>query len=470
LFLSISEFIGHFHPVLVHLPIGILLLSSVLYWFARRSASADMMKAVNISLLIGMIAAIASCISGFLLSESDDYDTTLVGWHQWMGISVALISVVWYFMNKKSFSGSVQWRMSAALFVFIIITGHLGGSLTHGSDYLTKALGSASSETVVKRKAVPNVQEALAYTDIIQPMLQSKCYSCHGAEKQKGKLRLDEPEFIMKGGKNGEAIRAGAAEQGELMKRLLLPREHDDHMPPKEKSQLSENELALIHWWIASGASFDKKVKDLQQPEKMKPVLLALQSDEASSETIPEIPATPVEKASDSAVAALRKKGVVVLAVSSKSNYLMANFVTATAVTDKDLALLLPVKKQLVSLKLGNSKISDSAMEFISQCTSVLKLQLNNTRITDKGVAMLRSLKELKYLNLVATPVTAAGVLQLKELKNLQAVYLYQTGVKSQDWETLQKNFPASHIDSGGYIVPTLESDTSELKLKKKTK
>ena len=64
-----------------------------------------------------------------------------------------------------------------------------------------------------------------------------------------------------------------------MMRRLLLPRNEEDHMPPKEKPQLKDNEIALIHWWIATGATFDKKTKELEQPEKIKPILLALQKE-----------------------------------------------------------------------------------------------------------------------------------------------------------------------------------------------
>ncbi len=96
---------------------------------------------------------------------------------------------------------------------------------------------------------------------------------------------MDEQALLMKGGKNGVALMPGKAAESELMKRLLLPREDDDHMPPKEKPQLTESEIALIHWWIASGASFDKKVKELEQPAAVKPALLALQNVSVEKES-----------------------------------------------------------------------------------------------------------------------------------------------------------------------------------------
>ena len=91
---------------------------------------------------------------------------------------------------------------------------------------------------------------------------------------------MDEPSLILKGGEDGKVIEPGNAEASDMVKRLLLPRNDEDHMPPKEKPQLKENEIALIHWWIAAGAPFDKKTKELEQPEKIRPALLAMQNTE----------------------------------------------------------------------------------------------------------------------------------------------------------------------------------------------
>jgi len=165
---------------------------------------------------------------------------------------------------------SWQGLLAVLLLLLVLVTGHLGGSLTHGSDYLTQPLEhlSGDSEIVYKRKPIPNVQEAMIYTDIIEPVFKNKCYGCHGATRQKGKLRLDQPTSIMKGGKDGVIIVPGKSATSELIKRILLPREDEHHMAPKEKPQLTEQEIALLGWWVDNGADFTKKVKEFQQPDK----------------------------------------------------------------------------------------------------------------------------------------------------------------------------------------------------------
>jgi uncharacterized membrane protein len=466
LLLSIPEFIGHLHPVLVHLPIGILLLASLFLWQSRKDKSEHLQSTINVILFLGMISAIATCITGYVLSSTGDYDEDMVNWHQWMGIGVAIVATLFYFFNKRNILFRWHGLLSIILLLMLFITGHLGGSLTHGSDYLTQPLKNLAgdSEIVFKRKPIPNVQEAFVYADILEPVFRSKCYGCHGASKQKGKLRLDQPPLMMKGGKDGVVILAGKSKESELMKRISLPREDDHHMAPKEKPQLTNDEVSLIGWWIDNGADFAKKVKDFQQPEKIKSQLAALQKENTEPKPMTGIPSAPVEKADEAAIDKLKNKGVIVLPVSQSSNYLEANFVTATFLGDSAINLLLPLKKQLVSVKLSSMHINDSALSVLGQCRNISRLELDHTNITDKGLDFLLPLEQLQSLNLVGTKITAGGLMKLKGLKKLQSIYLYQSNVSKQDWVQLKKAFPAARLDSGGYTVPLLTTDTQIVK------
>ena len=463
--LTITEFIGRFHVVLVHLPIGFLLIGLLLQWLSSKEKFHVSRQVIKVVMLFGMIAAIVSCITGYLLSLNGDYDEDRVGWHMWMGISVAAISILLYAKINYGQFDILNKIFSIALLFVILITGHLGGSLTHGPDYLTEGWSAApDSAIILPQKKIPNIQEANVYADVIQPMLQTRCYSCHGEKKQKSKLRLDAPQWIMKGGKDGLIIN-DSGKESKLMKRLLLPKEDDDHMPPKQKPQLNEKEIALIHWWVDHGADFNKRVKDIKQPGIIKPYLLELQSDHrVEKKAIPNVPSEPVEKADHKALQPLIDKGAIIIPVSQNSNYIMANFVSANHITDNDVSLLLPVKKQLAWLKLNNTSISDSAFSVIKQCTNLTELQLNNTKITDKGLALIKNLEKLQSLSLVGTKVTGQGVLQLQKLKGLHSIYLYQTSVSRNDWAMLKKAFPATSIDTGGYVVPLLITDTMLVK------
>lgn len=471
MFLTITEFFGHFHPLVVHLPIGILLMALLLQWLSGNQKYQSFKPVVPFILLCGMISAIIACISGYLLSISDDYNEIIVSWHKWMGISVALISVLLYAKEKNiRFVKRVKF-LSVGLFILIMVTGHFGGLLTHGSDYLTGPLmdifgNEKTANTVIK--PVADVQEAMAYTDVIQPILQTKCYSCHGRNKQKGGIRMDDSLKLMKGGKDGIIIHPHNADESEMIKRLLLPVDNDDHMPPKEKPQPSESQISLLHWWIASGADFTKKVKELNQPEKLKPILLALQEVPVIENKLSFVPVLPVEKADVSIFEKLKDRGIIVLPVGKGSNYLSANFITDTLVTDEDLELLLSLKKQLIWLKMGFTDLSDEQMAKIVKLNNLTRLSMEHTAVTDKGIQQLKSVKQLQYLNVVGTRVTAKSILQLKDLKGLRSIYVYQTKIDKADWLALKNALPETKIDSGGYTVPILATDTTVVKVAKK--
>ncbi|HEY0432631.1 MAG TPA: hypothetical protein VGC95_02090, partial [Chitinophagaceae bacterium] len=190
--LSVTEFVGRFHPVVVHLPIGILLIGLMLQWLSGKEKYKISQEVIKIILLTGMFTAIISCITGYMLSISGDYDSKLVAMHMWMGLAVAAASMV---LCAKVLSGRLDITHKIASFcllMLIIITGHLGGSLTHGSDYLMAALNSENDSIATVKKNIVNVQEAKAYADVIQPILQTKCYTCHGPKKQKGNFRMDD--------------------------------------------------------------------------------------------------------------------------------------------------------------------------------------------------------------------------------------------------------------------------------------
>ena len=465
--LSIIEFIGHFHPLLVHLPIGILFIALILQWMSRKEKYTPLSVAVPVILLAGSIAAFTSCITGYLLSISDDYDKSLVSWHMWMGIGVTLVSLMLYAKEKNPLFAIDKRILSLGLLLLLMITGHMGGSLTHGSDYLTKPLkqlfskDSVANETI---KPIANVQEAVAYTDVITPILQSKCYSCHNANKQKGGLRMDQIGLLMKGGKDGKIITPGNADESELIKRLLLPTDNEHHMPPKEKPQPSESQIALLHWWISNNADAQKKVKDLTQTDKIKPLLTALQTLVATQKERTDIPVAQVGKAAEKIIDQLKERNIVVLPVAQNTNYLMANFVTDSVIYKADMELLLQLKPQLIWLKLHNTNISDEMLASIAQLTNLTRLDLSNTFITDKGLPQLVTLTNLQYLNLVGTTISGAAITQLKGLSKLQTLYLFKTKFSTKDLATVKSVFPKTIIDTGGYNVPLLTSDTTLVK------
>jgi mono/diheme cytochrome c family protein/uncharacterized membrane protein len=318
--MNYAEIIGRFHPLIVHLPIGILTLGLLLAAVSRIEKYQMLRPAVSFTLFWGAAGSIGSCILGYLLSLSGDYNADLLFKHQWTGIGLAVAATgAWalYRFPKVdlSFTKGITWILTTGL---LVVAGHYGGSLTHGENYLTELFfkkkkekivapfasdstqvvqnqivtnddktpnevlslekskiligeksiqktqnltqnskntkGPPSPNLVVKEEAKP----VMAYQELIQPILEQRCYNCHGSNKSKADLRLDSPDFIKKGGENGSILTAGNPQKSTLYTYLVLPDDDDMHMPPTGKPQLTIEQINLIHAWIEKGGSFDK--------------------------------------------------------------------------------------------------------------------------------------------------------------------------------------------------------------------
>lgn len=466
--LTIQNFIAHLHPALVHLPVGILFIVCLYQLWPRKPVDQSS-PFVFIALLTGAISAGLSCISGFLLSGSGDYDKDLVSTHQWMGISLFIATLALSFIQYYAVATRQLKWLYGVVFIMMVMTGHLGGSLTHGTGYVTEALFTDpdGTEENVPRKIITNPDSAIVYEDLIQPLLQQKCYSCHGRNKQKGGLRMDKITGLLKGGKDGVVLIPGNASNSELVKRIQLPKNHDDHMPPEEKPQLTEQEIKMIHWWVANGAGFDKTLPAFSPPDEMRKFIVSYLNEKQELPAPPILPAGEVNKANQSAIDKLKNAGAVVLPIAQNSHFLMVNLVNANVRLVTEQRLLVPINNQLISLRAGNTAVSDSLLEQIGLCKNLIRLHLDHSRVTDGGLKQLKQLKLLQYLNVVGTVVSIRGLEQLQGLNELGAVYCYQSAVQQQDLLRLKKIFPTTRIDLGGYQVPILVGDTSEVKSKK---
>jgi len=454
---AFTDFIGRFHPLLVHLPIGILLFTLVLQWLSTKEKWAALQSVIPLAYLIGAASAIASCITGYLLGSTGEYDQTVLNIHQWMGILTAFTAITGYLFSKNQQNNSIKYIAWAILFL-VSITGHLGGTLTHGEGYLTKAFSSSGNDIVATKKALTNAQDALVYANVIEPILKEKCYSCHAASKQKGGLRLDNPDWVVKGGKNGAVLKPGNALGSELYHRVILDPIEEKHMPPKGKPQITEKERILLEWWIAQGGDFKKQSKQLEQSPAIKQALASL--EQAPVKMNKDLPKEEVTAAPIASLNVLQSKGVTILPVAKGSNYLTANFVNLTSIDASGFEALVALKQQLIWLKMPNMQLAAADWKKLSSLTNLRKLDLSYSNLNQEGITSIASMKQLQYLNLVGTKVNGTALMSLKELPDLQELFLSGIKITSVDFETLKKALTKTHIDTGGYQVITLASDT----------
>lgn len=89
----------------------------------------------------------------------------------------------------------------------------------------------------------------------IKPLFEKSCFKCHGAEKQKGKLRLDTLEAALKGGENAPNLIPGDSAKSALVASIARVGDEDDFMPPKDKGEpFTKEQVGLVRAWIDQGA------------------------------------------------------------------------------------------------------------------------------------------------------------------------------------------------------------------------
>jgi uncharacterized membrane protein len=463
----IIGFFGRFHPLLVHLPIGFLFLAFLFECLSATTTYRPLRKAVQPALLWGMLFAIASAISGYFLRQEGGYEERLVNLHQTFGISTAALSLALYVVRPRLKSWVTdpvrRKKMRILLFLPLIlllsVTGHFGGSLTHGEDYLFEAVslqGGQRPDPSVKIKAIVSIPDAQLYGDVIQPILESRCYDCHSSSKQKGELRLDKVELIAKGGKHGPVISAGPADSSAIFRRLTLPVEDKHHMPPEEKPQLSSSEIALIKYWVEGNAPFDQPVSRFVSADRIGAILKSMQANPRESW----IPLEQVAAADAKSLDKVSTLGLTPLPMANGSDYLMITFAGIPDVTNAQINSLRGIKEQLVSLDLNSTNVTDEQMEGLAELQNLRVLYLNNTKVSDAGLKRLSRLSRLRVLSLVGTGVTDASIPVLTAFKKLTNLFLFQTGITKEGIGKLTGANGELKIDTGNYVLEPLATDT----------
>lgn len=274
----IWQFLGRLHPMIVHFPIALLVIALAMEFFTTRKKNQELRSAINLLLIFGTLSAILAVFFGWLLKTQEQYSGAVLDIHQISGIATTVLAVATVLVHqqiirRKKFAWLKAYR---ALLVFTVlgvtVAGHYGASLTHGEDFLVSVLpwnddlprnpdfDISKLASIESGNGFDEKQIADLHLEV-RSIFAHNCYKCHSSAKVKGELRLDKKEFVMKGGESGDVISAGHPEKSEMIRRLLLPRDDEESMPPKGKT-LSEKEIATLKLWIEIGAPWPENADE----------------------------------------------------------------------------------------------------------------------------------------------------------------------------------------------------------------
>lgn len=433
------QVVGRMHPLLLHFPLVLVIVYAVMAIVFPRD------KIIGSALLlIAAFTAAITCIMGLFLSKEEGYDAEALWWHKWGGVSISLFALFWYWLQHKVRAKKAVTIVTCVVAMFlIVVTGHLGASITHGENFL---LGPVKNTNVVA------LEDAEVYTHMVRPILEQKCMGCHSSKKAKGELVMETEELLLKGGKNGKLWDTTENDLGLMLQRIHLPLDQKKHMPPKNKLQLTEEDIAVLAQWIQKGSDFKLKVADLSHSDTLYQIAY---KNFTSTNTI----AYDFPEADASVVSKLNTVNRVITPEATGSPALTVSFFNSNLFSSTQLNELKEIKKQVVSLNLAQMPLKDGDIKTVSEFENLRQLNLSFTGISGNSLAELKKLKHLRSLGLSGTNITASQLEQLQSFANLTTLYIWNTPVAATDIEKLQQKFKAIRFETG------FKNDTAILKL-----
>jgi uncharacterized membrane protein len=271
-------FLGRFHVLVLHLPIGIIVALFLLEFLSRKERFRYLESASPYLWAATAVSAIVTVVLGFMHFAEGSFTGPSGEQHRFYGTVVAVVAAGVALLRVSNFASSYKplfFPASLVLLVLVSITGHYGGNLTHGSTFLVEYAPQPlrSLAGLEARRTITSVSSADPFADVVGPMLVERCASCHNEDKQEADLVLTSYASVMRGGESGRVVVAGNTELSELLRRIELPHDDEEFMPADGKTPLTDRQVAIIRWWIGAGAPNGGTIGELQVPDETRGLL-----------------------------------------------------------------------------------------------------------------------------------------------------------------------------------------------------
>ena len=407
------QFLGRFHPLLVHLPIGLIVLLPLLEFAGTRRQS--LREAAGFVLQISLATCVLAIIFGLLLAYGSGEIGTTVTRHMRGGIVLAIELLLCRAVRRSWLMAQprLYFTLLTAVLVTLAWTAHHGGSLTHGSDYLTRYM-----PLTLKRFVAPSAVSSHPnsfFARHVYTVLDTKCVTCHGTNKEQGGLRLDSYESLMAGGKDGIVIAPRNPDGSLLLKKVTLPPNDPHFMPAEGRPPLTPDEIVRIRAWVLQGASPDAT--------SIPGIFIAEDQDEAPP------PVGDYSALMGEIRRMQQSQGAKLVTVSANPSdgLILRTIDVASNFDDVQLAQFQRFAPFIVEAELGRTAVTDAGIETVRQFKNLRALHLEGTAVTGRTLAELSSLSQLTYLNLSGTKVTSDALSPLKSMPNLRHLFLFNT-------------------------------------------
>jgi uncharacterized membrane protein len=438
-------FLGRFHVLALHLPIGIIVAAVALDWTARRATYRQLAVLSPFLWALAAASAVLTVVLGYMHFAEGAFSGPSAAAHRFFGTSVAVVCVaIWWLSRRPELYRKVNVVTGVLALAAVTVTGHFGGNLTHGSSFLwqyapgpLRALGGPTA-----RPPVSSVAAADPYLDVVHPLLERRCMTCHNADKRENGFSMATYESTLAGGDTGHAIVPGKAESSELYRRINLAHDDEEFMPAKGKTPLTADQVKILRWWIDAGTPHGTTVGEVGVEPEIE-ALMATELGLGGGAAQNGAAARPV--IADAAVVdRLYRAGFLVRQVSQSDAHLVVSIYSPGArIVADQMAALLTAADQIVELDLQDAGLEDESLTDTSKFTELTRLRLSRNALTDRAIAGLASLPRLERLNLYANPaITDASVEALVRFAPLRRLDVWQTGISAAGLARLRQLRP----------------------------
>ena len=444
------QVVGRLHPLVLHLPIGFLIFLAIILLLQKHIEKNSFHRIIYFGLVITSLFASIAALFGFFLSLQDEYGNDALLQHKVTGVLLSWFCYGLLLLHSVEGKKKFFYGFGVLTLITLVIAGHTGSVLTHGQNFVFAPISSHQELTV---------DNASVYEFAVQPILDRKCFSCHNEVKAKGELVMTSIEKFQKGGKNGKPWVEGKPAESRMIKAFYLPLNHDEHMPPDGKPQLTPLEVSTIEAWIKSGADFEKKLNQFEDGDSLKFIVASFAASKAEMPVVEKV--YTFNAVSSDVVEKLNTPFRSVFPLYQNSPALQADFFLKESFQLKWLDELKSVSEQLVVLNLSKMPVADKDISIVKSFRNLEILNLNFTKIDGSGLTALQSLEKLQSISLAGTSIKVVHLESLLALPSLHTLYIWNTGISEAELASLKKKFPDVEI------IGNLFSDKEVLKLSK---
>ena len=254
-----ARFLGHLHPMLVHLPVGGLVVLGVLEALALSARFKDMARNRRLILAVVALGAILAAACGWLLAAGGGYDAELLSLHRWLGLGVAAACVG----DLADLFGRPAARVSYRAFDYAR-RADLCRAFRQRDNAWPRLL-EPPRLCALGARAPAQPLPALPPTPrrrMRHPFMPSSSSPCCNAVAYPAMARRNRrvtcawtaSRICATAARTAPSSCLARPDESLMIRRLLLPLEDDDHMPPDGKPQPTAAEIALLQLWINAGA------------------------------------------------------------------------------------------------------------------------------------------------------------------------------------------------------------------------